>query len=145
VFVSGEPALIGVQQDAGVSCNLAGLSRFEPARQLSPRLEPAFRRLCFRWAALPKSAHAGAKKTLAEIYNAENKDHADKAARAFAADYGAKWPKVAAKITDDLDVLLAFYDFPAGHWVHLRTTNPIEASPIRPLTVRVAAHTEQAK
>jgi hypothetical protein len=90
VFVSGEPALIGVQQDAGVSCNLAGLSRFEPARQLSPRLEPAFRRLCFRWAALPKSAHAGAKKTLAEIYNAENKDHADKAARAFAADYGAK-------------------------------------------------------
>jgi len=41
---------------------------------------------------------------------------------------GAKWPKAAAKITDDLDVLLAFYDFPAGHWVHLRTTNPVEST-----------------
>jgi DNA-binding CsgD family transcriptional regulator len=47
---------------------------------------------------------------------------------AFAADYGAKWPKAAAKITDDLDVLLAFYDFPAEHWVHLRTTSPIEST-----------------
>jgi putative transposase len=37
-------------------------------------------------------------------------------------------PKAAAKITDDLDVLLAFYDFPAEHWVHLRTTNPIEST-----------------
>ena len=77
-------------------------------------------------AALPKSAHPGAKKALAEIYNAENKQLARKAAKAFAAEYGAKWPKAAAKITDDLDVLLAFYDFPAEHWVHLRTTNPIE-------------------
>jgi putative transposase len=79
-------------------------------------------------AALPKSAHPAAKKALAEIYNAEGKDHALKAARAFAADYGAKWPKAAAKVTDDLDVLLAFYDFPAEHWVHLRTTNPIEST-----------------
>ena len=50
------------------------------------------------------------------------------AAKAFAADYGAKWPKAAAKITDDLDVLLAFYDYPAEHWIHLRTTNPIEST-----------------
>jgi hypothetical protein len=50
------------------------------------------------------------------------------AAKAFAAEYGAKWPKAAAKITDDLDVLLAFYDYPAEHWVHLRTTNPIEST-----------------
>ena len=48
--------------------------------------------------------------------------------QAFAADYGAKWPKAAAKITDDLDVLLAFYDYPAEHWIHLRTTNPIEST-----------------
>jgi putative transposase len=41
----------------------------------------------------------------------------------FAADYGTKWPKAAAKITDDLDVLLAFYDYPAEHWIHLRTTD----------------------
>jgi hypothetical protein len=44
---------------------------------------------------------------------------------AVAGEYGAKWANAAAKITDDLDVLLAFYDFPAEHWVHLRTTNPI--------------------
>jgi putative transposase len=79
-------------------------------------------------AALPKSAHPGAKKALAEIYNAENKDLAVKAAKAFAADYGAKWPKAVAKIIDDLDVLLAFYDYPAEHWIHLRTTNPIEST-----------------
>jgi putative transposase len=79
-------------------------------------------------AALPKSAHPGAKKALAEIYNAENKQLALKAAKAFADDYGAKWPKAVAKITDDLDVLLAFYDFPAEHWIHLRTTNPIEST-----------------
>jgi transposase-like protein len=79
-------------------------------------------------AALPKSAHPGAKKALVEIYNAEDKDHAVAAAKAFAADYGAKWPKAVAKIVDDLDVLLAFYDFPAEHWIHLRTTNPIEST-----------------
>ena len=76
----------------------------------------------------PKSAHQGAKKALAEIYNPEDKDHALAAATAFAADYGAKWPKATAKITDDLDVLLAFYDYPAEHWIHLRTTNPIEST-----------------
>ncbi|RPH74967.1 MAG: IS256 family transposase [Candidatus Rokuibacteriota bacterium] len=78
--------------------------------------------------ALPKSAQPGAKAALAEIYNAEDKDHALKAAKAFEADYGAKWPTAVAKITNDLDVLLAFYDFPAEHWVHLRTTNPIEST-----------------
>ena len=78
--------------------------------------------------ALPKSAQPGAKAALAEIWNAEDKDHAQAAAKAFAADYGTKWPKAAAKITDDLDVLLAFYDYPAEHWVHLRTTNPIEST-----------------
>ncbi|MGH8834122.1 MAG: IS256 family transposase [Actinomycetes bacterium] len=79
-------------------------------------------------AALPKSAHPSAKKALAEIYNAENKTQALTAAKAFVEEYGAKWPKAVAKITDDLDVLLAFYDFPAEHWIHLRTTNPIEST-----------------
>ena len=79
-------------------------------------------------AALPKSAHPGAKRALAEIWNAQDKDHAEAAARAFVADYGAKWPKAAAKITDDLDLLLRFYDYPAEHWIHLRTTNPIEST-----------------
>ncbi|HVQ51522.1 MAG TPA: IS256 family transposase [Mycobacterium sp.] len=78
--------------------------------------------------ALPKSAHPGAKAALAEIYNAEDRGHAVKAAKAFADLYGAKWPKAVAKITDNLDVLLAFYDYPAEHWIHLRTTNPIEST-----------------
>ena len=79
-------------------------------------------------AALPKSAHPAAKRALAEIYNAEDKPHAKAAAKTFATAFGAKWPKAAAKITDDLDVLLAFYDYPAEHWIHLRTTNPIEST-----------------
>ena len=77
---------------------------------------------------LPKSAQPGAKAALSEIYNAEDREHAERAVKAFGADYGAKWPKAVAKITDDLDVLLAFYDYPAEHWVHLRTTNPIEST-----------------
>jgi putative transposase len=77
---------------------------------------------------LPKSAQPGAKAALAEIYNAEDREHALKAAQAFADLYGAKWPKAVAKVTDDLDVLLTFYDYPAEHWIHLRTTNPIEST-----------------
>ena len=78
--------------------------------------------------ALPKSVQSDAKAALAEIWNAEDKDHATAAAAAFEATYGTKWPKATAKITNDLDVLLAFYDYPAEHWVHLRTTNPIEST-----------------
>jgi len=78
--------------------------------------------------ALPMSAQPGAKAALAEIYNAEDREHAVKAAEEFQADYGVKWPKAAARIVDDLDVLLACYDFPAEHWIHLRTTNPIEST-----------------
>jgi len=79
-------------------------------------------------AALPKSAHPGAKKALAEIWNAEDRRHALDAVRAFEAAYGAKFPKATAKITDDVEELLAFYDYPAEHWIHLRTTNPIEST-----------------
>ncbi len=79
-------------------------------------------------AALPKSAHPGAKKALAEIWNAEDRDHARRAAAAFKLAYSAKFPKAVAKVIDDLDELLAFYDFPAEHWIHLRTTNPIEST-----------------
>ena len=78
--------------------------------------------------ALPKSAQAGAKAALAEIYNADDKAHALAAVKTFEADYGTKWPKAIAKVTDNLDVLLEFYDYPAEHWVHLRTTNPIEST-----------------
>lgn len=78
--------------------------------------------------ALPKSAQSSAKKALQEIYNAEDRDHAEKAVKDFGRTYGVKWPKAVKKITDDVDELLAFYDFPAQHWVHLRTTNPIEST-----------------
>jgi putative transposase len=78
--------------------------------------------------ALPKSAQPGAKKALAEITGAEDREHAVKAVKAFEADYGARWPKAVAKITNDLDVLLEFFNYPAEHWAHLRTTNPIEST-----------------
>jgi transposase-like protein len=78
--------------------------------------------------ALPKSAHPTAKRMLAEIRDAEDRDHATRAADAFAREFGAKWPKAVAKIVDDLEPLLAFYDFPAEHWIHLKTTNPIEST-----------------
>src|SRR6266498_927418 len=86
--------------------------------------------------ALPKSAHASARRALNEIIMAEDRGHAERAIEAFATDYGTKWPKAVAKVVDDQDVLLTFYDYPAEHWLHLRTTNPIESafSPVRART-----------
>ncbi|GAC1666234.1 MAG: IS256 family transposase [Candidatus Dormibacteraceae bacterium] len=78
--------------------------------------------------ALPSSVQGAARRALAEVRDAEDRAHAETAARRFADDYGTKWPKAAAKLTDDLDPLLAFYDFPAEHWIHLKTTNPIEST-----------------
>lgn len=77
---------------------------------------------------LPKSAQPAAKKAIQDIHNAEDREHAAKAIAAFARQYGAKFPEAVKKITDDEDELLAFYDFPAEHWVHLRTANPIEST-----------------
>ncbi len=77
---------------------------------------------------LPKSIQPLAKKMLAEIRDAEDADHARTAAKAFDAEFRAKWPKAADKIRDDLDQLLCFYDFPAEHWLHLKTSNPIEST-----------------
>jgi transposase-like protein len=78
--------------------------------------------------ALPKSAHPAARRALAEIRDAEDRDHALRAINALAAEFGAKWPKAVAKIVDDAEALLAFFDFPAEHWIHLKTTNPIEST-----------------
>ncbi|WP_246113739.1 IS256 family transposase [Streptomyces montanus] len=77
---------------------------------------------------MPKSAQPGAKKAIQDSYNAEDRDHAAPAVNTFAQLYGAKFPKAVKKITDDQDQLLAFYDFRAEHWIHLRTTNPIEST-----------------
>jgi transposase-like protein len=85
---------------------------------------------------MPKSVHSRAKKAIHEITKAENKKEAIKAIEEFASEFGVKWPKAVAKITDEEELLLAFYDYPAEHWVHLRTTNPIESTfaPVRART-----------
>jgi putative transposase len=79
-------------------------------------------------AALPKAVHAGARKALAEIRDAPDRQHAERAIEVFARDYGVKWPKAVAKIVDDAEALLTFFDLPAEHWVHLKTSNPIEST-----------------
>lgn len=79
-------------------------------------------------AALPKTAHPSAIAAMKDIYNAEDIDKAQLAVKAFEIDYGKKYPKAVAKIVDDLDVLLEFFKYPAEHWIHLRTTNPIEST-----------------
>jgi transposase-like protein len=86
--------------------------------------------------ALPKSVQAGARKALHEIIQAEDRTHAERAIQALVSDYGAKWPKAVAKVVDDTEALLTFFDYPAEHWLHLRTTNPIEStfSPVRART-----------
>jgi putative transposase len=86
--------------------------------------------------ALPKSVHSRAKSAIKEITCAENKAEARKAVEAFAAEFSTKWPKAVAKITSEKEQLLAFYDYPAEHWRHLRTTNPIESAfaPVRART-----------
>jgi putative transposase len=77
---------------------------------------------------LPKAVQAGARKALAEIRDAPDRDLAQRAIETFARDYGVKWPKAVAKVTDDVEELLAFFDFPAEHWLHLKTSNPIEST-----------------
>ena len=77
---------------------------------------------------LPKSQQSKAKRALQEIWMAETKRDALVAFDAFLETWGVKYDKAVACLTKDRDALLAFYDFPAEHWKHLRTTNPIESS-----------------
>jgi transposase-like protein len=77
---------------------------------------------------LPKSVQAKAKPMLHEIWMAETRNQADKAFDLFVRSFEAKYPKAIDCLVKDRDVLLTFYDFPAEHWVHLRTTNPIEST-----------------
>ena len=76
---------------------------------------------------LPKGGQPKAKAALHEIYGAATGAEAEKAFDLFVKTYEAKYPKAAECLSKDRDVLLAFYDFPAEHWVHIRTTNPIES------------------
>jgi putative transposase len=86
--------------------------------------------------AMPKSVHGRAKAAIKEITCAENKKEAEGAIEEFAREFSAKWPKAVSKIVDEQDALLAFYDYPAEHWRHLRTSNPIESvfAPVRART-----------
>src|SRR5438105_15191181 len=77
-------------------------------------------------AKLPKSQHPKAKRALQEIWMAETKVAAEQAFDAFIESYALKYDKAADCLAKDRDTLFAFYDFPAEHWKHLRTTNPIE-------------------
>lgn len=86
--------------------------------------------------AMPKSVHGRAKAAIREITEAEDKKHAEEALKEFSMEFSTKWPKAVEKIVTDKEALLAFYDYPAEHWRHLRTSNPIESifSPVRART-----------
>src|SRR5204862_3879668 len=87
---------------------------------------------------LPKSFQGKAKRALQNIWMAETRKDAEAAFDTFAEIYGTKYDKAVECLTKDRDALLAFYDFPAEHWKHLRTTNVIESSfaTVRHRTVR---------
>jgi putative transposase len=77
---------------------------------------------------LPKAIQKKAKDSLQQIWMSETKKEAEKAFDHFVNTYQAKYPKATDCLTKDRDVLLTFFDFPAEHWIHLRTTNPIEST-----------------
>jgi len=77
---------------------------------------------------MPKSIQAKAKAMLHDIWMAETRSQAQKAFGLFISTFQAKYPQAVECLLKDRDVLLTFYDFPAEHWIHLRTTNPIEST-----------------
>ena len=77
--------------------------------------------------ALPKRLQPEAKGALAQIYRAESREKALEAVSGFAEQFSS-FDKAVKKVTGNLDSLLCFFDFPAEHWLHLRTTNPIEST-----------------
>jgi hypothetical protein len=79
---------------------------------------------------LPKRLQPRVKAALREVMYAESRGHAREAITRFASEFGAKYPKAVTTLEKDADVLLTFFDFPAEHWKHLRTSNVIE-SPFR--------------
>ena len=87
---------------------------------------------------LPKSQHTKAKRALQEIWMAETRKDAEAAFDAFIETYAIKYDKAAECLRKDREALLVFYDFPAEHWKHLRTTNPIESTfaTVRHRTIR---------
>jgi transposase-like protein len=76
---------------------------------------------------LPKRLQSEAKDKLHQIWMADKKQAANQAFDLFISTYEAKYPSATASLAKDREALLTFYDFPAEHWIHLRTTNPIES------------------
>ena len=87
---------------------------------------------------LPKSVQPAAKADLREVWMAPNRATAEAAIGTFAEKYGAKYDRAVSCLLKDRNALLTFYDFPAEHWDHLRTSNPIESvfATVRHRTVR---------
>ena len=77
---------------------------------------------------MPKKLQPKAKEMLQQIWMADTREHAHEAFALFVETYEAKYPKAVDCLKKDRDELLCFYDFPAEHWQHLRTTNPIEST-----------------
>jgi putative transposase len=77
---------------------------------------------------LPKRMQPKAKAALKEIMNAPSREAAEKEIKGFRNEYGAKYPKAIETLTRDQEALLAFFDFPAEHWLHIRTSNPVESA-----------------
>ena len=88
---------------------------------------------------LPKASQPKAKSALHQIWMADTKHASHKAVDAVVSTYAAKYPKATACLAKDRNALLAFYDFPDEHWVHIRTTNPIESTfaTVRHRTVKI--------
>ncbi len=88
--------------------------------------------------AVPKSVQPGMRADLREVRDAPDRAQAEAAIAVFVKKYGAKYPKAVERLVKDRDALLAFFDFPAEHWDHLRTANPIESvfATVRHRTVR---------
>lgn len=91
---------------------------------------------------LPKSQQPQAKSKLHQIYMAATREEAEEAFNLFLETYGAKYPKATECLAKDREELLTFYDFPAEHWIHLRTTNPIESvfATVRLRTYKTKGH-----
>ncbi|WP_293725702.1 transposase, partial [Thiolapillus sp.] len=109
------------QGTPGKQCGLAATGDYQPSLR-SPWL--AANVLNY----LPKAVQPKTKKALQEIWMAEDRSSAHKAFDHFVQTYQAKYPKAVTCLEKDREALLAFYDFPAEHWVHIRTTNPIEST-----------------
>jgi len=121
----------GLSQAARLAIGDGGLGFWAALREIYPGTEE--QRCCVHKTAnvlnkMPKSLHAKAKSMLHDIWMAETRADAHKAFELFVTTFRAKYHKAVECLEKDREALLRFYDFPAEHWIHLRTTNPIEST-----------------